>query len=375
MEIEKDEFGPEQVFPVENKEIGLKGFTVIDNTARGPGKGGIRMTPSVTVQEVAKLARAMTWKTAIADLPFGGAKSGIVANDKEISAEQKEKLVAEFAKAIKEICPSKYIAAPDMNMAKGEMKTFVEANGSFDAATGKPADMCKDGKCGLPHELGSTGIGVYHATKVAAEDLGWNLAEKTFAVEGFGNVGTFAAGCLTKYDNAKFAAVSDSKGVIYHPEGFDFAKMMQIKKETKTVTKYGQGEVQEDSKKLLELPVDIIITAAIPNLIKKEDVENIKAKLIVCGSNIPITEEVEKMLWQKGVTVIPDFVANAGGVISSYAEYKGMSKEQMQKLVEEKIIMNTKLILFQAKHHGISPRDAAMNISVDRVKKAMSRRK
>ena len=161
--VEYDEFGPEKILSVYNAKTGMKGFVVIDNTALGPGKGGIRMTPTVTTEEVARLARTMTWKCALANLPFGGAKSGIVADDKKISREKKEEIVRSFSESLKIVCPDLYIAAPDMYMGEREMEWFAKANGNFKACTGKPKSMG-----GLPHELGSTGFGVYHAARVAA---------------------------------------------------------------------------------------------------------------------------------------------------------------------------------------------------------------
>src|SRR3989338_11655639 len=143
-----DEIGPEKMIEVFNHATGMHGFLVIDNTALGPGKGGIRLTPTVTKDEVAALARVMTWKSALAELPFGGAKAGIVADDKKITKREKEEIVRAFAQSIKELCPSKYIAAPDMNTAEEEMRIFAEENGK-NSCTGKPKSMG-----GLPHELG-----------------------------------------------------------------------------------------------------------------------------------------------------------------------------------------------------------------------------
>src|SRR3989344_9480268 len=378
-QVKYDEFGPELIYAVHDAKVGMRGFLVLDNTALGLGKGGIRMTPSVSIGEVSKLARTMTWKNAIAELPFGGAKAGIILDDRKVSAEQKQKVMAAFARALRPICPSRYVAGPDMNTGEQEMKTFAEANGNWHASTGKPANYCmkfmkheKGEKCGIPHEFGSTGFGVYHATKVAAAFAGLDLAKATFAVEGFGNVGTFLAKYLSK--EAKFIAVSDSKGVLYNKEGIDYEKMMHTKEQKGTVTAYGKGEVLSDSKKILDIPADILITAAVPNLILREDVQRIKAKLIVEGSNIPATEEVEKAMTARKILVVPDFVANAGGVISSYAEYKGHNPKHMFELVEGKIVRNTQLILAGAKSAGISPRDAAMKIAIARVRKAMDAR-
>ena len=355
-----DRFGPEKVLEVHDDKTGMHGFLVIDNQNLGPGKGGIRMTPTVSADEVARLARAMTWKCALAGLPFGGAKSGIVADDRNISRDKKEEIVRAFSRAIKPVCPSLYVAAPDMNMAEEEMRWFAEENGDTKSCTGKPADMG-----GIPHELGSTGFGVYHAAVVAAEHAGIKVKGATFAVEGFGNVGVFAAKFLSEH-GAKLVGVSDSKGLLYRKDGINFARLEVAKAEKGSVTKYGSGEVLP-GKDIISLPVDILITAAIPDLIKNEDASKVKAKIIVEGSNIPMSPETEELLHRNGVLVVPDFVANAGGVISSYVEHIGGGQEEMFRLVEKKVRENTKEVLECAAKHGISPRDAAMKIAQERV--------
>ncbi len=372
--VEFDEFGPEKILEVHDTKTGMHGFTVIDNTARGPAKGGIRMTPSVTIDEVAKLARAMTWKCALADLPFGGGKSGIVANDKELTAVQKAEIIKAFSRGIKPICPSQYVAAPDMNMAEKEMRIFVVSNGSLKSATGKPANLCvKPGvECGIPHEYGSTGFGVFHAALVGAKHIGLHIKGASVAIEGFGNVGTFAAKYLSEI-GAKIVAVSDSKGCIYNPKGLDYKKLMDIKQKTRTVINYKPSKIL-DCEELFGLPVDVLIPAAIPNVINKENVDRIKAKIVVEASNIPATPEIEEKMHKKGILVIPDFVANAGGVISSYAEYMGRNPKDMFKLIEEKIVKNTEIVLDHSKKEKISPRDAAMEIAVKRVREAMRKR-
>ena len=168
--VQFDDIGPEKILEVYDPKTGMHGFTVIDNTARGPGKGGIRMTPTVTIEEVSRLARAMTLKTAIADLPFGGAKSGIISDPKNISKEKKDEIVKSFSKALKIISPNLYVAAPDINIAEHEMEIFAKTNGSLNSCTGKPKSMK-----GLPHELGSTGFGVFQSTKIASEFISLNL--------------------------------------------------------------------------------------------------------------------------------------------------------------------------------------------------------
>ena len=358
--MEFDGFGPEKIIQVYHPKTGMRGILVIDNTALGPGKGGVRMTPSVSVDEVAKLARAMTWKCALAEIPFGGAKSGIVADTKKLSPQEKKNIVAAFSEALKPVCPDYYVAAPDMYFAEAEVRTFVETNGSMRAATSKPKEMG-----GLPHELGSTGFGVFHAIKTAAEYKNIDLKGATFAVEGFGNVGKFVAKFLTE-EGARMVGASDSKGVIYNKYGIDFERLLEVKKHLGSVTNYTEGTVLSN-KEIIKMDVDILVPAAVPNLIIAGDVDNVKAKLIVEGSNIPMDAQTEMLLHKKGITVVPDFVANAGGVISSYVEYINGTEKEMLKMVEQKISRNTKLILESSNDR--TPRDAAMEIEMERVLK------
>ncbi len=369
-----DEFGPEKILEVHDNKTGMHGFTVIDNTALGPAKGGIRMTSSVTIEEVARLARTMTWKCSLAGLPFGGGKSGIVADAGNITKEHKNGIISSFSKSIKPICPKLYIAAPDINTAEEDMRVFVEANGSLKAATGKPANLCvKPGeKCGIPHEYGSTGFGVFHATLVALEYAGIKHNGATVAIEGFGNVGSFAAKYLSD-KGAKIVALSDSKGCIYNEDGLDYKAISEVKQKTGSVTNYKPGKVLP-GEKLLELPVDIIIPAALPNVINESNVDRIKAKVVVEAANIPTTPEIEEKLHNKGILVIPDFVANAGGVISSYAEYRGKNPEHMFDLVEKKITKSVRKVLAMSRKSGRKPRDEAMDMAVKKVKEAMDRK-
>ncbi len=376
VDIEKfaDEWGPEKVLQVYDSNTGMKGILIIDNTALGPGKGGIRMTPTVNVEEVFRLARTMTWKCTLAELPFGGAKSGIIANPKKISKEEKMNLIKAFAVALKPFSPSQYIAAPDINTGEEEMAAYALANGSLKSCTGKPADMCvRPGEeCGIPHEYGSTGYGVFQATKLAAEHIGIKLKEGTTAIDGFGNVGSFLAKYLSEF-GAKIVAISDSKGCIYNPDGLDYEKLKKVKKETRSVINYEPGEVLR-YEEIFELPVDILVPASIPDVINEKNVDEIKAKVVVEAANIPVTYESEKRLNKKGVLVIPDFIANAGGVISSYAEYIGENPQRMLQMVEEKIVKNVRLVIEKAEEEKIAPRDAALKIAQKRVKEAMEKR-
>jgi glutamate dehydrogenase/leucine dehydrogenase len=364
MEIEKfaDEFGPEKIIEVYDKKVGLKAILVIDNTTLGQGKGGIRMTPTLSVEEVFRLARTMTWKCSLAGLPFGGAKAGIIADPKKISIEKKAELMRAFGRALRGIAPKYYIGAPDVNTGEQEMKWFVEGNGNLKSVTGKPKELG-----GLPHELGSTGFGVYHSTIIAAKFVKLDITKAKVAIEGFGNVGSFVAKFLSQV-GAKIVAVSDSKGTIYNPDGLDFLKLNEIKKQTGSVVNYKPGQVLSNEE-IFKLPIDILIPAALPDVINEKNVNEIKAKIIVEAANIPCRPEIEKILHERGILVVPDFVANAGGLISSYCEYRGYDENKMFALVERKIKKNTKAVLKKAKSEKISPREAALEIAKERILK------
>ncbi|MDH5794716.1 MAG: Glu/Leu/Phe/Val dehydrogenase [Candidatus Bathyarchaeota archaeon] len=370
-----DEWGPEKILQVHDSWTGMQGILVIDNTALGPGKGGIRMTPTVDVEEVFRLARTMTWKCALAELPFGGAKSGIIADPKEISKQEKMEIIRAFAVASRPLSPSQYVAAPDINTGEEEMAAYALANGSLRSCTGKPGDMCvRPGeKCGIPHEYGSTGYGVFHAARVAAEDAGIDLKKAAVAIDGFGNVGSFFAKYLDEF-GAKIVAVSDSRGCLYDPDGLDYERLMKVKEETRSVVNYEGGQVMTHEE-LFDLPVEILVPASIPDVINERNADGVKAKVIVEAANIPVTLESEERLHNRGVLVVPDFIANAGGVISSYAEYVGENPHAMFKMVGEKIVRNVRFVLKKAEEEKVSPRKAALGIAQARVREAMRKRK
>lgn len=361
--MEFDAVGPEKIIEVYNPKIGMHGFVVIDNTALGPGKGGIRMTGNVTSNEVARLARAMTWKCALADLPFGGAKAGIIADAQQISKGHKEDMIIAFANAIKIVVPDLYVAGPDISTTMEEMRIFAETIGDLSACTGKPAQMG-----GIPHEVGTTGYGVFLATKQACEFLAMDLKNKKIAIEGYGNVGSFAGKFLTQA-GAILTDVSDKGGLIHDPNGLSHDKLMDAIAHKGSVVYYPNANVLPNDA-ILDAEVDILITAAIPDRIKAKDVEKIKAKLIVEGSNIPISLEVEKILHEKGIWVVPDFIANAGGVISSYIEYiHGTEKEAFQR-IEKTIPKNTLKIFEQSNAQGRVPREIALELAQEKILKA-----
>lgn len=379
MKIKRDAFGPEMVIEVYDPASLMRGFLVIDNTVLGPGKGGIRMTPDVSAEEVFSLARAMTFKNALAGLPFGGAKSGIVFDPKKHSPEDKKVFLEAFSRLLKPLVPKKYIAAPDIHTGEEEMRWFVEANGDWRAATGKPSDLCREtmrgGKkvkqCGIPHEFGSTGWGVAWATQTAAAHTGLSLKGARVAIEGFGNVGEFAARFL-KEMGANIVAISDSRGAIYDERGLNLAKIKTVKKRG-SVKDY-PGGISISHAELFELPVDILIPAAIGNVITEKNYRQVKASIIIEAANVPIPHDIEEKLGKRDILVVPDIIANAGGVISSYAEHKGYSPEKMFVMVKKKIVDNTTTILTRAQKTGISPRQAAMEVAQKRIRKTMARK-
>lgn len=383
--IIKDTFGPEYIVKVYDPKIGMEGFLVIDNTVLGPGKGGIRMTPDVSEGEVWRLARTMTWKNALADIPFGGAKAGIVWEGG--SDELKKQYIQSFARAIKLFTPKKYIAGPDVNTGEQEMQWFVEETGNWRSATGKPAKYCMKpfgkkgeqprstsgarlrGKCGIPHEFGSTGFGVAHAAKIAAEIKNIDIRKATVAIEGFGNVGRFAFKYLHEM-GAAIIAVADSGGTIYNLHGLKRQKLIQLKQIKKSVTEYPNGKICTHDK-IFGLSVDILIPAAVTDVINDKNKNRIRAKIIVEGANIPMKESIEKELFRRGILIVPDFVANAGGVISSYAEYRGYNPKKMFEIVEKKIIKITRTVLQQSSTHNKNPRTIAMSMAKAKVEAKM----
>ncbi|MFA5108713.1 MAG: Glu/Leu/Phe/Val dehydrogenase [Candidatus Micrarchaeia archaeon] len=358
-----DEWGPQRILEVYDPKTKLHGVVVIDNTARGPGKGGMRMVPDLTVGEVVGLARAMTWKNALADLPFGGAKAGIRADPKKIN---KEEAIRTFARLLAPVIPKQYIAGPDMNTAEAEMGWFADELNEKNACTGKPASMG-----GLPHELGSTGFGVVQAAKVAMEFGKKPLSGASVAIEGYGNVGTFTHKFIEGL-GAKVVAISDSKGTAYLESGFKHEKALEVKSSKGTITQY-PGAQKKDAKDLFGLKVDILIPGARPNVITSANVDDVKAKLVVEAANLPVSHDIELALAKKSILVVPDFVANAGGVISSYVEYIGGTESDMFKMVEAKIKRNTAEVLGNAK--DMNTRSSALQIAQSRVRDAMQYRR
>lgn len=357
----KNKFGPEYIVKIYDSKINMEGFLVIDNLTLGSGKGGIRMTAEVNEEEVSRLARIMTWKNALADIPFGGAKAGIVWSGG--NEQLKKSFIQSFAKKIKIFTPKFYIAGPDVNTGEKEMKWFVEATGLKKTATGKPKNLG-----GLPHELGSTGFGVAQAALIAAQITNIDIKNATIAIDGFGNVGSFAFKFLREF-GAKIIAVADSRGTIFSNDGLDWKKLVKLKNQGKSVSEY-PGAKKLPRNAIFQIESDILIPASVSDVINEKNKDGIRAKIIVEGANIPMREKIEEELFNRGIIIIPDFVANAGGVISSYAEYKGYSAKKMFELVEKKIKNNTRLILEQSLKLRKNPRVIALAIAQEKIEMA-----
>jgi glutamate dehydrogenase/leucine dehydrogenase len=254
-----------------------------------------------------------------------------------------------------------------MYMSEQDMAWFAEANGDMTSCTGKPVTMG-----GLPHELGGTGFGVYLAARVASDFIGLALKGASFAIEGFGSLGKPAAKYMVEA-GARLVAVSDSQGSVHDDKGLSFDTLETLKRQGRSVTDYVLGEggdvcARRSCDHILDVKADILITAAKPDLITYGDIDRLHFKLIVEGSNLPMSFSVENLCHKKGITIVPDIVANAGGVISSYVEHIGGDADQMFEIIKEKVVGNTRAVLEESKKRNRLPRKAALNLAQKRVR-------
>jgi glutamate dehydrogenase (NAD(P)+) len=358
-----DDLGPAKIIHVYEPSVGLKGILVVDNVARGPAIGGLRMGLEICTEECFRLARAMTLKNAVADLPHGGGKSVIYA-DPKMPKKKKEYIIRAFASSLREI--QEYIFGPDMGTDEECMAWIKDEIGR---AVGLPADFG-----GIPlDEVGATAWGLAHATEVALEYCDFDMEGARVVVQGFGAVGKHAARFLTK-KGAVLVGAADSRGTIYNPQGLDVNALIELKQAGKSVADYTDG-TKLDRDAVVDLESDIWIPAAQPDVIDERNVTRLKTKLVVEGANIPITCGAEQYLHENGVLVLPDFIANAGGVICAAMEYQGASQTAAFHAIEEKLRRNTKQMLEDAVRIGIQPREAARGIAVQRLKKGMGYRR
>ncbi len=375
---EIDEWGPEKVLQVYDSDTGMKGVLVIDNTSKGPGKGGIRFAPSVTPLEVFSLARTMTWKCAAAGLPFGGAKGGIIADPNKVD---RVSWMKSFAKMIRPYCPSQYIAATDVGTTELDMAIFAHEIGDMRACTGKPSELG-----GIPHELGTTGYGVSVALQTAFDILKelkiiqLSKSQSRVVIQGFGNVGSFAARFLDQ-NGVRVVGVSDVSGFIYSKDknGLNIPKLMKdMKGKAKLSDLKDYGYDIKDKEEIFEIALDIFIPAAMGGVINNKTAPKLLGngvKMVVEAANIPTTVDACEYLYKNKIWIIPDFLANAGGVIGSFVEYQGRTEKEAFDLIEYKITKNIKEVLTEAIMKEENPRKIATELSKQIVYRAMLLRK
>lgn len=358
-----DELGPAKIIHVYEPSVQLKAILVVDNTAKGPSIGGIRMAEDVSTEECVRLARAMTFKNAAAGLPHGGGKM-VIYGDPRMPKEKKEQLLRAAASSLRN--EETYIFAPDMGTDEECMAWIKDEIGRVVALPREVGGIPLD-------EIGATGWGLSHVVNIAQDFCNLNIHGARFAVQGFGAVGKHVTNFLSK-DGAIPIAVSDSLGTIYNPDGLDVEKLIALKKENKSVIDYEDGE-KRDPDAIIDIECDIWIPAARPDVIHEDNVDRLKAKMVVEGANIPITYGAEKILHQKGILCVPDFIANAGGVICAAMEYQGASQSAAFATIEEKLRRNTREVLKTALEEQILPRDASLRMARKRVDRAMSFRR
>jgi glutamate dehydrogenase (NAD(P)+) len=367
-------------FPVKMDDGTVKvftGFRVQHNDTRGPAKGGIRYHPEVTLDETKALAVWMTLKAAVVNIPYGGAKGAVICNPKLMSQGELERLTRRYASEISILIdPERDIPAPDVGtnpqIMAWIMDTYSMTRGYTVPAvvTGKPIEIG-----GSKGRFEATGRGCMFSAKLAAKHLGVSLKEATVVVQGCGNVGSIAAKLLAK-EGCRIIAISDSKGGIYNPKGLDLEGLLNYKKETGSVVGFVDSETISNAE-LLALPCDILVPAALENQIVKANAADIKTKIIVEGANGPTTPEADKILGDNGIFVVPDVLANAGGVVVSYFEWvQGLqsffwSEEEVNRQLQAVIDNAFHEVLEVSQREKVDMRTAAYMYAVRRLADAM----
>jgi glutamate dehydrogenase (NAD(P)+) len=352
-----------------------RGYRIQHNGARGPYKGGVRFHETADLDEVRALAALMTWKNALIDVPFGGAKGGVQCEPGMLSASELQRLTRRFTTMISYIIGvNRDIPAPDMGTNAQTMAWMMDAYGSkmgYQPAivTGKPVELG-----GSPGREEATGRGVVICTKESARRSGINFEGGRVAIQGFGNVGSWAASIASE-EGARVVAVSDVGGGTYNPNGIDLGDVSRHQKEAMSVTTYPQGDAVTNEE-LLELDCDILIPAAIQGVIGSHNADRIKAKLVVEAANAPTTPVADEILTDRGVTVVPDILANTGGVTVSYFEWVQNIQQFRWELdhVNDELFKRMKKatdqVFERAGDRGTTLRDAAFDIAVERVSHA-----
>ncbi len=367
-------------FPVKMDDGSVRiftGYRVHHSTVLGPTKGGLRYHPEVTLNEVRALAMWMTWKCAIAGLPYGGAKGGVVCDPKQLSTGELERLTRRYATEISVLMgPESDIPAPDVGtnpqVMAWIMDTYSMHRGYSVPAvvTGKPLSV--GGSVGREE---ATGLGCALVAREALQMLGLSLEGAKVAVQGFGNVGAMAARALRRM-GAVVVAVSDSQGGVYDPEGLDPDALVQYKRKSGTVADFPQGR-RVESREVLELPCDVLVPAALEGQITREVARRVQARLVVEGANGPTTPEADDLLRARGVVVVPDIVANSGGVIVSYFEWVQdlqaffWTEEEVRQRLERLLVRSFRGVWQTAQDRGVDLRTAALVRAIERVADAL----
>ncbi len=354
-----DDLGPAKIIYINEPSIKLQGILVVDNVATGPAIGGLRMAQDVSVEECARLARAMTMKNAAAGLAHGGGKS-VLFGDPKMNLADKEQLIRGFAYALRG--EADYIFGPDMGTNEDCMAWI---NDEIGRSVGLPSAIG-----GIPLDIiGATGWGVFHAIDVALEHCDFDLQGARVVIQGFGAVGKHAARFLAA-KGAILVGASDSRGSLHGPDGLDVNALIRLKETGKSVIDAAEG-TKGSPDDIIDMECEIWIPAARPDVLHEKNIHRLKTKLVAQGANIPLTQGAERYLHQQGILSLPDFIVNAGGVICAAMEYHGASQSAAMATIEEKIRSNTAEVLTMASGTSLLPREAAVQLSTQRIKKAM----
>jgi glutamate dehydrogenase (NAD(P)+) len=352
------------------------GYRVVHNIARGPSKGGIRYHPDVTLDEVKSLAMWMTWKCALAAIPFGGAKGGVVCNPKEMSRNELQRMTRRFTtEIINEIGPEVDIPAPDVG-TDGRIMAWIfdtysmnKGHSVLGVVTGKPLTI--GGSLGREE---ATARGALYCIRDAAQKLNLTLADQRVAVQGFGNVGSYLAKFVAE-DGATVVAISDSRTALYNPNGIDVPAAFAQKRDSGSFDGL-KGADRITNEELLTVDCDILAPCALEQVITEENAAQIRAKMVVEGANGPITPAADEILFDRGVTILPDILANAGGVIVSYFEWVQGLQEYFWKEAEVNAKLNDIITRAfdetwaTAQERAVDMRTAAYGLAVLRVAEA-----
>jgi glutamate dehydrogenase (NAD(P)+) len=366
-----DEWGPEKIVSVFDRRTGMRGVLVIDNTARGMGKGGTRMSPTVTVGEIARLARVMTWKWAAVDLFFGGAKAGIRADP---ARADKEDILRAFVRRLSNEVPDEYVFGLDLGLTEHDAAVIQDELGDRQAAVGTPRAVG-----GIPYDKwGVTGFGVAEAADAAFEHLGLSMRDATVVVQGYGAVGAAAARRCSEL-GARIVGISNVHGAVHSPDGLDLEVLGRA-----LVEPDGRGFDAIPGARRLELgeefslDVDLLIPAATQDVVDVDLARRLPARVVAEGANLPITPEAQVVLTQRGVTVVPDFIANAGGTIAAAFAMDARTSpfpvglDDILRVISTKMRANTEQVLaLNARDPGHTTHDTARRLAAERVRAAM----